>query len=257
MIKKKNCCEGRMLAALAAGALLAVVAGFAMGWVWDKRNGALSDVSILSVLTALGTTGAAFGAAFSAFFIAKQSHETQKQKDRVLKIYFNEVINNWDLYINNFYYHVRAAIEGVRDGDLTKIKNSLDSMSIVYYKYDLNGIIKLNNRKMEMASPRLYQKYVDFHNLINSFESWANKRKKIIDFSAKDYCEIKTESLKEILIFFDGIVLAINDLKASAVDSKVSSSAFGEEYAKFFDVAHDEFMFPIGIDELVKKNGTN
>lgn len=37
-----------------------LVVGFVLGWAWDKREGALSDVSILNLLTAFGTVGAVF-----------------------------------------------------------------------------------------------------------------------------------------------------------------------------------------------------
>lgn len=69
-----------MIAALAAGAILAVVAGFAMGWVWDKRQGALSDVSILSVLTAFGTVGAVAFAAGLALYQRHKDEELRKQE---------------------------------------------------------------------------------------------------------------------------------------------------------------------------------
>lgn len=42
------------------------VAGFVIGWLWDKRPGALSSISIIGVFTAFGTLAAAFGAYYAA-----------------------------------------------------------------------------------------------------------------------------------------------------------------------------------------------
>lgn len=60
MSDKQCSCERPMIAALLAGAILMLVVGFVLGWAWDKREGALSDVSILNLLTAFGTVGAVF-----------------------------------------------------------------------------------------------------------------------------------------------------------------------------------------------------
>lgn len=62
-MSERNCgCERQMIAALLAGAVLMLVVGFILGWAWDKRSGALGDVSILAVLTAFGTVGASLAA---------------------------------------------------------------------------------------------------------------------------------------------------------------------------------------------------
>ncbi|UAN03033.1 hypothetical protein [Achromobacter mucicolens] len=45
------------------GATLAsLIAGFVLGWGWRDRPGALASVSVLNVITALGTVGATFAA---------------------------------------------------------------------------------------------------------------------------------------------------------------------------------------------------
>ncbi|QXR36979.1 hypothetical protein EGK70_005540 [Alcaligenes aquatilis] len=62
MSEKKCSCNHQMCAALTAGAILTLVVGFVLGWAWDKRDGALSGVSILAALTALGTVGASLAA---------------------------------------------------------------------------------------------------------------------------------------------------------------------------------------------------
>lgn len=43
-------------------AVAAAIAGFVFGWCWRDRPGALASVSLLNVLTAVGTVGATFAA---------------------------------------------------------------------------------------------------------------------------------------------------------------------------------------------------
>lgn len=43
-------------------AIAALITGFVLGWGWRDRPGALASVSLLNVLTALGTVGATFAA---------------------------------------------------------------------------------------------------------------------------------------------------------------------------------------------------
>lgn len=56
-LKEKNCAYwiGVLLVVLVLGA----IAGFLIGWSWDKRSGALRDVRVLDVLSAIGTISAA------------------------------------------------------------------------------------------------------------------------------------------------------------------------------------------------------
>lgn len=55
--KEKDCAY--WIGALLVGLVLGAIAGFLIGWSWDKRSGALEDVRVLDVLIAVGTIGAA------------------------------------------------------------------------------------------------------------------------------------------------------------------------------------------------------
>ena len=90
MIEKKCSCERQMIAAFTAGAILALIIGFVLGWVWDKRVGALSNVSIISVLTAVGTCGAAGGAVWVAY--AGQKWRRQEEALRTKLFIQTEVV---------------------------------------------------------------------------------------------------------------------------------------------------------------------
>lgn len=84
MIEQKCSCERQMIAALLAGASLAIVLGFVSGWAWDKRAGSLSDVSVLSALTAIGTVGAVFVAAItSTWYARREDLKSQAEQARL------------------------------------------------------------------------------------------------------------------------------------------------------------------------------
>lgn len=83
MSEKKCDCEGQMIAALAAGVIMTLVVGFALGWMWDKRSGALSDVSIVGVLTAIGTLGAVVYALFSDSVKRSQQNRLARETSRL------------------------------------------------------------------------------------------------------------------------------------------------------------------------------
>lgn len=52
----------------AAVCIAALIAGFVFGWCWRDRSGALAQVSILNVMTAVGTVGAAISGVGIATF---------------------------------------------------------------------------------------------------------------------------------------------------------------------------------------------
>ncbi|MFA1603187.1 hypothetical protein ACDW82_05960 [Alcaligenes faecalis] len=79
MSQKKCVYKGKMIAALAAVALLALIAGFAIGWAWDKRPSSLLDVSILSVMTAIGTVGATCVGVWGALYSMSSSSLRSKR----------------------------------------------------------------------------------------------------------------------------------------------------------------------------------
>ena len=92
MIEKKCSCERQMIAGLVAGAILTLVVGFVLGWAWDKRDGALSDLSILNIMTALGTIGAAMGAAVTtfSFFYSHTREKREKEESNSVAIKYIE-----------------------------------------------------------------------------------------------------------------------------------------------------------------------
>lgn len=66
-------------------AIATLITGFVLGWCWRDRPGALASVSLLNVLTALGTVGATF----AAVGIAAWQYRMQRQEkyvDAVLEI---------------------------------------------------------------------------------------------------------------------------------------------------------------------------
>lgn len=92
-MSERNCgCEREMIMALAAGATLAMFVGFVLGWCWDKRPGALSNVSLLSLMTAVGTLGAVLIAVYLAHKTQRNEFEFQKRllndrrKDRLATV---------------------------------------------------------------------------------------------------------------------------------------------------------------------------
>ena len=89
MSGKKCSCNYQMCAALTAGAILTVVAGFVLGWAWDKRDGALSDVSILAVLTSVGTIGASLAAVLHPL--------RQYKKEKILRLQDELVLSEMTL----------------------------------------------------------------------------------------------------------------------------------------------------------------
>lgn len=57
--KKGGSSDGTLLAAMLIGIASGCVAGFVIGWLWRDRPGALANVSLISVLTVIGTVAAA------------------------------------------------------------------------------------------------------------------------------------------------------------------------------------------------------
>lgn len=62
MSKRRGKCDCPMTWALAAGVIAGGLSGFALGWSWDQRPGALASVRLLDLLTAVGTVGATIAA---------------------------------------------------------------------------------------------------------------------------------------------------------------------------------------------------
>lgn len=82
-MKKEDCKTRPWTAALIVGAILIAGMGFAIGWAWDKRPGSLHDVSILNVLTAVGTVGATMTALFLAGVEARR-RASKNQRDALI-----------------------------------------------------------------------------------------------------------------------------------------------------------------------------
>lgn len=118
MAEKKCSCELQMAAALIAGSIFAVILGFVLGWSWDKRSGALSAVSILSVLTAFGTVGAVVAAVFSWWWV-----EYRRRKERLESAlsYAPSAIAQLIVFSNTAIYLEQRLGQCIALGDINRV----------------------------------------------------------------------------------------------------------------------------------------
>lgn len=84
-MKKKECsCDNEMLTALIIGVGAGCLIGFVFGWLWRDRPGALANVSIVAVMTAVGTVGATFAAVF--FGLSDQRNRKSVRNQRLTSV---------------------------------------------------------------------------------------------------------------------------------------------------------------------------
>lgn len=118
MIEKKCSCERQMIAALFAGVFLALFVGFVLGWGWNKRSGALSTVSILSVLTAFGTVGAVISAVFSWWWV---EHRRRKERLESALSYAPSAIAQLIVFSDTASYLEQKLGQCIALGDISRV----------------------------------------------------------------------------------------------------------------------------------------
>lgn len=85
-IKKNQYGDWPIIGWWASIALACGIAGFVLGWLWDKRQGALAEVRILDVLVAAGTIGAALAATYAGAIALMVSNRGREEKQEEIKV---------------------------------------------------------------------------------------------------------------------------------------------------------------------------
>lgn len=255
-MKKKKCdYEGRAIVDRVAAGVLMLVAGFVLGWLWDKRPGALGGVSLLGVLTAIGTIGAALGAAYSSWFIANQSRNLQNQKNKILKINLNEIINSWDLFVDKFYRDIKTVMDLIESDENEYIKGYMDRISDSKNRSRGYDNVDLKDKRLESASAELYSDYVKFHNLVVKWKDLTDQNMNSFRSSPEFGSVVKKESLMVFFGTLDEIVVLMDRLKFNDVISRVSCEYFPDRYSDYLagESVEQEKWFPKGFKEVLNK----
>lgn len=198
-----------MIAALIAGAVLALVMGFAIGWAWDKREGALAGVSVLSVLTAFGTIGAVGTAIYLAHKTQNKEFEFQKRlledkrKDKLATIL--GVVSAIKFEMLNLKYELSSPIDESEYFSSNR-KNRFTYLLDMLKGQDFN----------EIGSTSIPGNILELLVLLDKFITSLNDMKVISNYGfPKDWREvIELEvNVKEVMRIHDIIDRAINRVK--------------------------------------------
>lgn len=161
MSEKKCSCEGQMIAALIAGAVLMLTVGFVLGWAWDKRQGVLGDVSILEVMTAFGTVGAAVGAAWSVFYTVNEKRKSQRHKDKVLKIQLDSNFFDWDLLVETVHCSIEDLLTDGYDNHPESLRYKIAVLERAVVRIRELEVVSVSDARLSTASEKLYLNIVN------------------------------------------------------------------------------------------------
>lgn len=138
MQKEKCDCEWQMLATLGVGLAIGLIAGIAIGWNGAKYPSESSF--ILSLLTAAGTVGAAFGAVYAAFVSLKVSskeiNRANEEKERYIRTQV-QVLSEWGNRAQTSLRSLKKKLSEIEDspfswkeGEYIAASKSLDSLKV-------------------------------------------------------------------------------------------------------------------------------
>lgn len=138
--RKKCSCERQMIAALLAGAILALSVGFVWGWAWDKRQGALGDVGMLDVLTAIGTLSAAGVALYLA---GRADKNRRKENELQASVYAVYLARRLEPVLAPLKAAWTGAVFTSLDGDAYRYQRFVEDFSKVSMEVALEDVAKL------------------------------------------------------------------------------------------------------------------